>query len=235
MHKSVMIAALALSVAATAANATLIVQYSQIGRANTLRLTNTGANFTIGTIGSPLVTITLNDPFSNASMTTIGIFKFTGTGIAIATVSGSSATELISSGNFSLKTLAPITFGSFTGTNVLSANFTNGFVTANIGTATPQLSVNTPFGAFTSVTSDFYADPRLTLTDMSITTSGASPLLALIPAGGGNQKLRNFQSSSTGTFDAAVVPEPASWALIISGFGLVGMSMRRRKRNAVAA
>jgi hypothetical protein len=118
---------------------------------------------------------------------------------------------------------------------VLSANFTNGYISATIGTRTPQLSVNTPFGSFTSVTSDFFADPRITLTDMSITTSGATPFVALIPAGGGNQKLRAFRSSSTGTFDVAVVPEPANWAMLISGLGLVGMSMRRRKRNAVAA
>jgi hypothetical protein len=30
------------------------------------------------------------------------------------------------------------------------------------------------------------------------------------------------------TADAAAVPEPASWAMMISGFGLVGGAMRRR-------
>lgn len=36
------------------------------------------------------------------------------------------------------------------------------------------------------------------------------------------------------TISAAVVPEPASWALLIAGFGLVG-AMQRRRRTAVAA
>ncbi len=37
-----------------------------------------------------------------------------------------------------------------------------------------------------------------------------------------------------GSFDGAgVVPEPASWALMIIGFGAVGTSMRRRRRSAV--
>jgi hypothetical protein len=35
------------------------------------------------------------------------------------------------------------------------------------------------------------------------------------------------------TFSAGAVPEPASWAMMIAGFGLVGATMRRR-RQAVA-
>ncbi len=34
---------------------------------------------------------------------------------------------------------------------------------------------------------------------------------------------------------SAVVPEPASWALMILGFGATGAVMRRRRRGAVAA
>ena len=34
---------------------------------------------------------------------------------------------------------------------------------------------------------------------------------------------------------AGAVPEPATWAMLIAGFGLVGASMRRRKKNIVTA
>lgn len=46
----------------------------------------------------------------------------------------------------------------------------------------------------------------------------------------------NFGDGPTNNFDFAVagVPEPASWALLITGFGLVGMSARRR-RAVIAA
>ncbi|QYE33619.1 PEPxxWA-CTERM sorting domain-containing protein (plasmid) [Polymorphobacter sp. PAMC 29334] len=45
----------------------------------------------------------------------------------------------------------------------------------------------------------------------------------------------NFYNDSTGlSLTFAAVPEPASWALMIVGFGLVGFSARRRT-NAVAA
>ncbi|PZN92326.1 MAG: hypothetical protein DCF31_16645 [Alphaproteobacteria bacterium] len=36
-------------------------------------------------------------------------------------------------------------------------------------------------------------------------------------------------------FTAGAVPEPASWAMLIAGFGLVGASMRRRAATAVTA
>lgn len=43
-----------------------------------------------------------------------------------------------------------------------------------------------------------------------------------------------FFNDSTGvSFTAAAVPEPASWALMIMGFGAVGFAMRRRPRTAV--
>ena len=37
-----------------------------------------------------------------------------------------------------------------------------------------------------------------------------------------------------GAFSAGAVPEPASWALLIAGFGLTGAAMRRRAKTTVA-
>ena len=42
-------------------------------------------------------------------------------------------------------------------------------------------------------------------------------------------------SGLTGTASAGGVPEPASWALMIAGFGLAGAQLRRRRTAAVAA
>jgi hypothetical protein len=75
-------------------------------------------------------------------------------------------------------------------------------------------------------------------TDLS---PGVGPFFA---AAGGDStvtsRAQNFGSSNIGwglntTFStgAAVVPEPASWAMLIAGFGLVGAAARRRR--AVAA
>ena len=40
---------------------------------------------------------------------------------------------------------------------------------------------------------------------------------------------------STLTKDVAAVPEPSTWALMIGGFGLAGVSLRARRRTAIAA
>lgn len=45
---------------------------------------------------------------------------------------------------------------------------------------------------------------------------------------------RNFNGSITYTLGTGAVPEPASWALLIAGFGLTG-AVARRRRTAVSA
>ena len=38
-----------------------------------------------------------------------------------------------------------------------------------------------------------------------------------------------------GTVDAPAVPEPGTWAMLLLGFGLAGMAIRRRRRRAMVA
>lgn len=66
------------------------------------------------------------------------------------------------------------------------------------------------------------------------TLTGSSWNLELIDADGdpnsaGNQRYRLQLSSMS-----AAIPEPASWTLLIGGFGLVGGAMRRRNRPRAA-
>ena len=44
----------------------------------------------------------------------------------------------------------------------------------------------------------------------------------------------NFDNSGQITFNILGVPEPATWALMIMGFGMVGGAMRRRTTSRVA-
>ena len=50
---------------------------------------------------------------------------------------------------------------------------------------------------------------------------------------GGSWKDADVQATLVQTVNAAAVPEPASWALMIGGFGMAG-GMLRRRRTAVA-
>lgn len=50
------------------------------------------------------------------------------------------------------------------------------------------------------------------------------------PGGDGNDYIGNIRFDTA----AAVVPEPASWAMMIGGFGAVGGAMRRRTKVRVA-
>jgi len=78
--------------------------------------------------------------------------------------------------------------------------------------------------------SDFYGSSTLLVTDGPQLYSGSefAPTFLL-----GTYALTQYQGSGTYTLtiaDAAAgaVPEPATWAMMIGGFGLVGAAMRRR-------
>ena len=70
---------------------------------------------------------------------------------------------------------------------------------------------------------------KFTLTEFSFTRSLANPVgqyTATPGTGDGNDYQGNFR------FNQTAVPEPASWALMLGGFGLAGAAMRRRRRTA---
>lgn len=47
--------------------------------------------------------------------------------------------------------------------------------------------------------------------------------------------LRSGSYSGTATFQAAAVPETATWAMMLGGFGLMGATMRRRRTSLTFA
>ena len=61
-------------------------------------------------------------------------------------------------------------------------------------------------------------------------------LLNVSPAFGANtnKALKNFTANGGGNFSAIAVPEPATWGLMIVGFGGVGAMVRNRRRHAIA-
>ncbi len=63
-------------------------------------------------------------------------------------------------------------------------------------------------------------------------SAGPRPLASFVPFDGAEGVFPAGISLATGS--PALVPEPASWALLIAGFGLVGSALRRRRAFAPA-
>jgi hypothetical protein len=69
--------------------------------------------------------------------------------------------------------------------------------------------------------------PNLTTGTLTPGTTYRFSYTSTLPQGGG-------LVSGNASFYAAAVPEPATWALMLLGFGGIGMAMRRRRRPVLA-
>jgi len=112
----------------------------------------------------------------------------------------------------------------------------------NLETVVGTVSFSTPILGLIFTTANLSASDYLGLSQVSY----LNPFEAGLEAGSdvvsfiGNTVTFSLRARSPGdTFRVitegvppAVVPEPESWALLIAGFGLVGATMRRRRRSA---
>lgn len=138
-------------------------------------------------------------------------------------------------GSFSFISAQAIQVGNTvyaSGSNLLSATFTGASIFGQrLGTS----------GSFTSdvasitYTSDFLTFDNTLDRDFALSLTGiTSPLQATPTNGTPINALRTFRARSTGSFSSDPapvvngVPEPEMWALMVVGFGLVGLQLRRR-------
>ena len=80
---------------------------------------------------------------------------------------------------------------------------------------------NTASNPVPSITTSFTAN---SITILFGTRSDSTPIFDFSTTGG----------QAVFAYNSAVVPEPASWAMLIAGFGLVGAAARRRRTVAAA-
>ncbi|MBW6527050.1 FxDxF family PEP-CTERM protein [Sphingomonas sp. RHCKR7] len=161
-----------------------------------------------------------------------------------AAVPAAAATFPVGSPNFTATAGAGGTFsGAFNNTGIASGTFSDTFTftlpTNGLGSGTVTTSV-TDLGSvndldFTSVTIN---DIAATITRMS---NGAFEVAFInnvpIVAGELNRLVVNGVSRGNGAYGGqatftpvnSAVPEPATWAMMIMGFGVVGYAMRRRR------
>ncbi len=152
-----------------------------------------------------------------------------GTASALPTV-GSNITQLFS-GTMTFTLLVPQLGMSGPSTNALTVNFIDALFIASPGASAPTLQSSSSSGSVITYTSDFADLTTFTAADFALSFSGSSKVLNMA-----GLRLPNFQVSGTGTFAGeSAVPEPASWALMLGGFGLMGAAMRSGRKAAESA
>lgn len=124
-------------------------------------------------------------------------------------------------------------------TNLLTISFTNAVLTGAANGVTIGLAASTPDSTIV-FTSDFRKFTRadwLTNFDFAVAGNAASiklsratvdPALTNVT---GIRSLNSFRVSTTGTFAASAVPEPASWAMMLIGFAAIGVARRADLRK----
>lgn len=199
----------------TQQNTTKVAQYTNTGAGNTLTVNNAPAYFVItafGPLGFYPTTLSLSAG-STASVTTIGP-QFQQVGF-----NGS------------------ITFGS-AANNYLTVNFTNATFTFDGNGGSAGLLSTAPTDTIT-YTSNILNLPTFDFKDFSLAFTGLAPAFTVAANGFGNSFTANIAGSFAGAPDqggtGGEVPEPATWAMLLTGFGMVGFSARRRNRVMTVA
>lgn len=195
---------------------------------------------TTGLPGSRLVKFSFLPPQLAAAVNDItATFTTTATTASPAQVFGAITVESNLSGSFSFMSTSAITVGSTVyaaGSNLLSGTFTDVSITGQTNATAAAYNGSTSSGSTILFTSDFLTFAPNSDFDFSIALTSLSPLLFADPG----KALRTFEAYSTGSFSSEPaplvggVPEPSVWGMLIVGFGLVGVQVRRR-RSTVAA
>lgn len=149
-----------------------------------------------------------------------------------ATTAGSLAILPVLTGTLNFTAVSPVTWGGHTGTNLLSVSFTGGAFTSLLAGSTATYGNSTPPNVV-NFTSDFLDFTGSTVRDIALAVDAINPPVGTLFGGG-----RLHTGSVSGNFGADIssgspqgVPEPASWALMLGGFGLAGIVLRSQRRR----
>lgn len=253
---AVVVAAI-LSAAPAAAVITTFAQYQAIGVKGQTYFKNNGTTASNGsggaiyttstptstTPGSRLVNFSFLQPSIAPFVTnvTASYTLFASVANAPAQLNGGFLVQPGLSGSFSFLTTSAIVIGGTSyaaGSNLLTGVFTQAAIFGPVNGTSGSLSASTSGGSSITYSSDFLSFDPTVERDFAISlTSITSPLARA----SSTKALRTFRAFSSGSFSSdpaplvLAVPEPQVWGLMIVGFGLVGVQVRRRARQAIVA
>jgi len=176
-------------------------------------------------------TFTLNATVTNSPVLTLSGFKI----------------QQALTGTFSFVSTTPL--NSFVGikplgSSLLSATFSSTSILGQSNGTTGTFGGSTSGGSSVVFTSDFLDFTNANDLGMSLSLDSLISLVSGNNVGLNNatgRALRSFRATASGNFSADPaprvpgIPEPQIWGLLVVGFGMVGVSVRRRSRNSVVA
>jgi hypothetical protein len=249
--------AAALLVTATGASAAIVTfaQFTNASGGRNVRWVNNGTNGLNGTGGRFYTT---SSPTGTAPANSAAMFSFVQAPLAglgmisanffmditvasgnAATASGTTRIQDVPTGVFSFTTTAPLVFGMTVfapGSNLLTGTFTGGTIS---GSGSSGSFFGDTSGSTLVYTSDFLNFSLTADRDFAMgLTSITQPLFR--STAGGAKALRSFRAFANGGFASnpaptpfGAIPEPQVWGLMVVGFGLVGVQVRRRRQAPV--
>jgi hypothetical protein len=219
-------AAALLAVPAVAADTVTFAQFTQQSANKAAQYRNTGAGNTLDIIqGSPANFV---------------VFDFGAPGVYGSTMSlaASSTQSVMMSGSVFQQNGwdGSINFGN--GSNYLTVNFTGATLNVDSNGGSASL-INTDPTSTISYSSNFLTLPDFDTKSFSLAFTGLLPFFQIADNGFGSNFDANIAGSFSGTpggeGPGGVIPEPATWAMLVIGFGLTGATMRRRSGRRVVA
>ena len=162
---------------------------------------------------------------------------FTATALDTSYTAGKFPDQADLSGTYTFTSTTAYTIGSTTyaaGSNLLTVSFSGADLYGKNGGKTATFSDDSTLGGTVTYSSDFL--------DFSSTNSRdfAIALSAIAPKFGGTTSLNSFTGTPVGVFSSdpapvstAAVPEPATWMLMLAGFGAIGLGVRRSERRGL--
>jgi hypothetical protein len=156
-----------------------------------------------------------------------------------AMVTAGAFVQAIDSYTFNITATSNINYNNVivnAGQSLLSGTVDSSSISGNIGGSTGNFSGSTLGGATITYASPLFTFAPLTNYGFSFGLGSVNPTFSALA----NRSLTGFRSTLSGTFQSdpaptfVAVPEPATWAMMIVGMGLVGFA-RRRRSTVVAA
>ncbi len=143
------------------------------------------------------------------------------------------------SGSYSFKSTQAYTIGNTTyaaNSNLLTITFVGASLFGKLTSADALFTGDSGVGNSVTYTSDFLTFNNTISRDFSISLGAIAPTLS------GTTSLNSFTATPVGSFASdpvpssnAVLPEPASWAMMLVGFGAIGLGVRGATRRALRA